>query len=88
MATLRQLEAEIKQVKERNKRVETDKAWEVSWTRKLTIVVITYFAVAIFLIVAKLPNPWVNALIPSLAFLLSSMTVPIVKLLWLEKTNK
>ena len=29
------LEKEIIQIKERNKRVELDKKWETSWTRKL-----------------------------------------------------
>lgn len=28
-----ELEKEIEQIKERNKRVELDKAWETSWTR-------------------------------------------------------
>ena len=36
------LEKEIKQIKDRNKRVELDKSWETSWTRKLTIMILTY----------------------------------------------
>lgn len=31
------LEKEIIQIKERNKRVELDKKWETSWTRKICI---------------------------------------------------
>ena len=38
------LEKEIKEIKERNKRVETDKAWETSWTRKICIALLTYFS--------------------------------------------
>ena len=34
MASLEQLEKEIEIIKSRNKRVETEKAWEISWTRK------------------------------------------------------
>ena len=30
-----ELEQEIEQIKERNKRVELDKAWETSWTRRI-----------------------------------------------------
>ena len=30
-----ELEKEIEQIKERNKRVELDKAWETSWTRRI-----------------------------------------------------
>ncbi len=32
MASLEQLEKEIEIIKSRNKRVETEKAWEISWT--------------------------------------------------------
>ena len=31
------LEKEIKKIQERNKRVELDKAWETSWTRKYVL---------------------------------------------------
>ena len=31
------LEKEIEQIKQRNKKVELDKAWETSWTRKICI---------------------------------------------------
>lgn len=30
-----ELEQEIEQIKERNKRVELDKTWETSWTRRI-----------------------------------------------------
>lgn len=31
----KELEKEIEQIKARNKRVELDKAWETSWTRRI-----------------------------------------------------
>lgn len=34
MVNLEQLEKEIKKIKQRNKRVEDDKAWELSYTRR------------------------------------------------------
>lgn len=36
------LEKVVSQIQERNKRVETDKAWEVSYTRRGFIAAITY----------------------------------------------
>ena len=39
------LEKEIEQIKERNKRVELDKKWETSWTRKICIMILTYIVV-------------------------------------------
>ena len=39
---LEKLEQEISKIKERNKRVELDKKWETSWTRRLCICILTY----------------------------------------------
>lgn len=35
------LNKEIEEIKKRNKRVELDKAWETSWTRKICICILT-----------------------------------------------
>ena len=42
------LEKEIKEIKERNKRVELDKKWETSWTRRICIMVLTYIIVVVY----------------------------------------
>ena len=39
---LKNLEKEIENIKERNKKVELDKSWETSWTRKICIMILTY----------------------------------------------
>ena len=36
------LEKEIEKIKERNKKVELDKAWETSWIRRIGIMILTY----------------------------------------------
>ena len=41
-------EKEITEIKERNKRVEKDKAWETSWTRRICIMVLTYIVVIVY----------------------------------------
>ncbi|MFC1696889.1 hypothetical protein ACFL1H_01025 [Nanoarchaeota archaeon] len=81
------LEKEIIEIKKRNKKVELDKAWETSLTRKLIIAVLTYFVIVIFFYFANLPNPFVNAIVPALAFVLSTLTMPIFKNIWM-KFNK
>ena len=45
---LKDLEQTIEEIKERNKRVELDKKWETSGTRKLCIAVLTYVVVVIY----------------------------------------
>lgn len=87
MPTLDQLELEINEIKSRNKRVEADKAWETSVARKLTIAILTYFVIVIFFYSAKLPRPWLNAIVPTIGFLLSTLTLPIIKNWWIKKTR-
>lgn len=50
------LEKEIKDIKERNKRVEKDKAWEVSWTRKICIMILTYIVVVAYSYIIRKEN--------------------------------
>ena len=88
MATLKQIEGEIKVIKERNARVEADKAWETSWTRKVLIAVLTYVVIVIFFFFARLPNPFVNSIVPAVAFVLSTLTLPLIKKLWVKKWIK
>jgi len=88
MATLQKLEKEINLIKQRNKRVETDKAWETSWARKILIIIMTYVLVVLFFYFAGLPNPLVNSIVPTIAFLLSTLTLPLFKDIWIKKIYK
>lgn len=80
--TSEELIKEIEQIKKRNKRVEVDKTWETSWTRKVLLMIFTYLAVGLYLQAITIPNPWLNAIVPSLGFLLSTLTLPFFKTLW------
>ncbi len=73
---------ELRLIKERNRRVELDKAWETSFTRKLLIFVFTYLAVGVYLWAIDIPKPWLNAIVPAVAFVLSTLTMPFFKKLW------
>ncbi|MFA6422253.1 MAG: hypothetical protein WCV92_02560 [Candidatus Buchananbacteria bacterium] len=88
MATIEELELEIKNIKERNNRVELDKAWETSLLRKLLIIIFTYIVIVIFFFFARLPNPFINAIVPALAFILSTLTMPLIKKWWIKRNNK
>lgn len=71
-------------VEERNLRVERDKAWETSWARRFFIMAITYGLALIFLILLEAPRPAFMALVPTVGFLLSTLSLPIVRRLWLK----
>ncbi len=79
------IEQEITQIKKRNKKVEADKAWETSWIRRITIAILTYFVIVIFFFVADLPRPFINAIVPTLGFILSTLTVSLLKSIWIKK---
>ena len=78
------LEKEIEKIKERNKKVEQDKAWEISFIRKIIIAILTYFVIVIFFIVAKLPDPLLNSIVPATAFTLSTLSLSIFKKIWIR----
>ena len=78
------LKGEVDKIKQRNKRVELDKAWEVSWTRRLILVILTYLVIVIFFYSAGLSNPWINSIVPALAFVISTLTLPFFKKFWIK----
>jgi len=82
------LEQKIQQIEERNKKVEADKAWETSWTRRLFLTSFTYLAIGIYLWAIEISRPWLNAIVPAVAFMLSTLTMPFFKRLWLRKNAK
>jgi hypothetical protein len=81
------IEQRIQQIEERNKHVETDKAWETSWTRMLSIAVFTYLTIGIFLRFIEVSRPWVNAIVPMLGFVISTFSMPVLKRWWLNKNS-
>tara|TARA_Y100000310_G_C20410655_1_gene681811 strand:- start:114 stop:377 length:264 start_codon:yes stop_codon:yes gene_type:complete len=85
---LKDLEKELKEVKARNKRVEGDKAWETSFARRVLVTVLTYFVIVLFFYFAELPKPFVNSIVPAVAFLLSTLTLSFFKRIWLERYVK
>lgn len=79
MEKLAHLEQEIEKIKARNQKVELDKARETSLARKLAIALLTYIVVVIFFTIVKLGNPFINAIVPTIGFLLSTISFDILK---------
>lgn len=84
----KELKEEIAKIKERNKRVEKDKAWETSLTRKIVIAILTYIVVVIYSILIKnVSNVYLTSLIPVIGFLLSTLSLNLIRKIW-EKRRK
>jgi len=76
---LKTLETRIKKIEQRNQKVELDKAWETSWTRRFLIAIMTYITIVLFFLVADLPKPFVNSIVPTVGFVLSTLSLPYFK---------
>lgn len=77
-----ELEKRIEEIERRNGRVEIDKAWETSWTRRLLLMMFTYLSIGIYMWAIGVDRPWVNAVVPSVGFMLSTLTLPWFKKWW------
>lgn len=86
MSEIVNLKKEIKKIQERNVRVEKDKAWETSWARRISISIITYILITLFLIIIKVEKPFLSAIIPAIAYLLSTTSLGLIKNWWTTKT--
>jgi len=82
------IEKEIINIKERNKRVELDKKWETSTTRKTSICILTYIVVIIYsYIVRNYDNIFLSSLVPVIGFTLSTLSLKYIRKVW-EKKRK
>lgn len=82
------VEKEIKEIKERNKRVEKDKEWETSWTRRICIMILTYIVVIIYsYLIRKTNNIFFSSLVPVIGFTLSTLSLRLVRKIW-ENNSK
>lgn len=70
------LEERIKKIEERNKRVELDKSWETSWTRKICIIILTYIIVITYSYLIREYNyVLLTSLVPVVGFTLSTLSL-------------
>ncbi len=78
------LETRLSAIEERNKKVEIDKTWEGSITRRVLIVAFTFISIGTYMWAIGVQNPLLNAVIPSLGFTLSTLSLPYFKKMWIQ----
>lgn len=83
------LEERIKKIEERNKRVELNKKWETSWTRRVCIMILTYIVVIVYsYVINKYTNIFFSSFVPVIGFILSTLSLKLVRKIWEKKINK
>ena len=78
----------LNHIQERNNRVEADKAWETSKTRRALIAGATYIIIGWYLSFLKIEDAWLHALVPTMGYLLSTLSLHYIKLIWIERIYK
>ena len=85
---MKDLEKRVEAIEKRNKKVETDKAWEISWTRRVCIMLLTYVVVIAYsYVIRKSDNIFFSSLVPVIGFTLSTMSLNLIRKFW-EKQEK
>lgn len=84
MQSISELENRVTKIEERNKKVELDKKWETTFTRRVLLMAFTYLAILSYFIAIGISQPYLNAVVPTVGFLLSTLTLPFFKSIWMK----
>jgi len=82
------LEGALTAIQERNKKVEAQKAWETSFTRRAFIAGVTYataFCYMAFGLGESANDAFMHAFVPTGGYLLSTFSLPIIKDRWIAR---
>jgi len=85
---LNEIESRIEKIEARNKQVTAEKSWETSRTRVLSVIVLTYVVLVLSMQILSLPNPFVSALVPTIGYYLSTVSVGVIKRRFFDKLEK
>ncbi len=88
MKDIEELKEQIEEIKKRNKKVELDKKWETSYTRKILICVLTYIVVITYsYMINKINNIFLSSLVPVIGFFLSTLSLKLIRKIWEKYIN-
>ena len=79
MDEIKEIKYRLTKIEERNIRVEAEKRWEVSWARRISVGVLTYFVICVFLYAIGAQNIYLSALVPVVGFVLSTLSLRIIR---------
>lgn len=81
---MQNMEETLEAVLERNKRVEAEKAWEVSFTRRAFLAALTYVTAVLLLWLIGEERFLLLSFIPAISYVFSTLTLPWMKRIWLS----
>ncbi len=88
MSEIEKLKQEIEEIKQRNRKVESDKAWETSMVRRLSVALVTYAFISLVFYSMGVNNPFFNAIVPTIGYLLSTLSLGLIRDAWVRTRNR
>ena len=76
---LEEIDSRLQDIESRNKRVENNKSWELSWIRRVAIALLTYFTIVVYHLLIGADNAFVISLVPVLGFVLSTLSLQFIR---------
>lgn len=77
-------ESTVSDILLRNARVDADKAWEISRTRRACVALFTYCVAVLLFFRLGSNHPFADALVPLCGYLLSTVSFSFVKHFWIR----
>jgi hypothetical protein len=85
---LPELRRQLLEIQARNDRVEREKAWETSFTRRLVIAGATWMAAWLWLRGMPVEHAARQALVPTLAYFVSTFSLPFLRRWWISRFRR
>lgn len=82
------IEKELSAIRDRNRRVETNKAWETSRVRLLSITAITYVTMLLVFVMLGSSHPLFDAMVPTTGFFLSTLSLSSLRARWETRSSR
>ena len=82
------LRRRIKKLENRQKQADAHAAWQQSWTRTALICAATYAVLAPYMCLAQLNDAWVGAVVPTVAYALSTFQLPAARRAWAARVAR
>ncbi|MBP9116257.1 MAG: hypothetical protein KBF89_07950 [Acidimicrobiia bacterium] len=79
MSELTSLENRIAKLELRNKMVESNKRWETSFIRRISIATLTYFVILAYHVIIGAKNMWIISAVPVLGFVISTLSLQYIR---------
>lgn len=85
---LKNLREEIEKIKARNRRVESDKAWETSIARTVFIAIASFVIAYVLMSLIGENSPFWKAIAGSILYIISSASYGVLKSWWLKRNRR